>query len=69
MSYGNYEGANKVIRVVNCFQQVTHNEPGWDTGYCMQVMLICVLCFVNFALLTFILIVDIRNKNLRSINL
>ncbi len=59
MSYGNYPDANKYIRLVNCFQQVTHNEAGWTTGYCLQLMIIGTLSFINFVLLLYLLVVDV----------
>lgn len=67
MSYGNYPDANKYIRLVNCFQQVTHNEAGWTTGYCLQLMIIGTLSFVNFVLLLYLLVIDIQNRKLRTL--
>jgi len=66
-SYCNYDGANKYIRLVNCFQQVTHNACGWNTGYCLQLMIIGTLCFVNFSLLSYLLIYDIKNRKLKNL--
>ena len=67
MAYGNYPEANKYIRLVNCFQQVTHQEAGWNTGYCLQLMIIGTLCFVNFVVLLYLLVLDIQNRRLRSL--
>jgi len=66
-TYGDYPGANKYIRLVNCFQQVTHDAAGWTTGYCLQLMIIGTLSFVNFVLLLYLLVIDIQNRKLRTL--
>lgn len=46
---------------------MTHGEDGWSTGYCLQLMIIGTLCFVNFVLLTYLLVNDIKHRNLRTL--
>lgn len=58
--YCNFQGASKVFRMVNCFQQVTHGECGWSTGYCIEVFLIGTLALVNACLLSYLLYHNIR---------
>jgi len=58
--YGNWPGANKVFRWVNCFQQVAHDEDGWDAAYCSEVLIVSVAAATNCGLLSFLLHLDIQ---------
>lgn len=60
--YGNWEGANPVFRWANCYQQVTHDEQGWDAAYCTEVLLVSVLSGVNCGLLIFLTYADIEKQ-------
>lgn len=64
--YGNYPDANKVFRWVNCLQQVSHSEEGWDTAYCTELITVSILSFINAALLAYLLVMDIRRQRLNQ---
>ena len=64
--YENWAGANKVFRWANCFQQVAHNEPGWDAAYCTEVLIIGFLSLVNALLLSYLLYIDINKQKSKA---
>ena len=51
-----------MFRWANCFQQVTHNEEGWDAMYCTEVTTISFLSLVNAGLFGFLLVVDVNQQ-------
>ena len=54
----------QVLRVQNCFQMVNlyHGFCGWNDLYCVQVLIIGTMCFINAVLLVYLLFIDLRNK-------
>lgn len=65
-SYGDC-GGSKVFRVLNCFQQIAAGACGWTTGYCIQLMIILTLSLLNFSLLLYLLINDVKNRKLKTL--
>jgi hypothetical protein len=58
--FGYWPDASKVWRLVNCIQQVNHEEIGWDPFYCVEIGTICILSLVNFALVVYLTYFDVK---------
>ena len=58
--YGNWPGANKTWRFVNCFQQTAHDEEHWNNVYCTSILIYLVWATVNLIILSFLLYIWIR---------
>lgn len=53
--YDNWEGANQVFAIPNCWQNLAHGTPHWDGMYCTGKTIEWVLFFILCGLLSFLL--------------
>jgi len=54
-TYPQWEGANQVFALVNCFQNVEHNMQNWTTFYCVAKTIECFNYLILSCLLGFLL--------------